>query len=56
MRQENNHSIYYNSTMVAIPNEFSTSRILREFSTDKKGAQEVCEPTSGSILARVDYV
>ena len=55
-RQENDHYIYYNAAMVAIPNECPTTIALKNASPTKKGVQNVCEPTSGSILARVSHV
>ena len=39
--------------MVAIPNGCPTSTTPKECSPDKKEAQEVCEPTGGSILTRL---
>ena len=56
-RQGNNHYVYYNAAMiVAIPDECPTSTATRECSPVQKRAQEVCEPTGGSILTRMNCV
>ena len=38
------------------PNGCPTSTTTRECSPDQKGVEEVCKPTSRSILERVDHV
>ena len=56
-RQGNNYYVYHNVVLkVAISNGCPASTVARECSTDHKGTQKVCEPTDGSILARVDHV
>ena len=56
-RQGNDHYVYHNvAVMVTIPNRYSTSIATKECSPDQKGGPEVCEPTGGSIVARVDHV
>ena len=55
-RQENDNDVYRNVVMVAIPNRCLTSTTPENAHLTKKEVQEVCELTSGSILARVNYV
>ena len=56
-RKENVYYVCHNAAMtVAIPNGCPTSTTTRECSSDHKGAQEVGEPTGGSIIVRVDRV
>ena len=56
-RQGNVHYVYHNTVVtVAIPYGCSASKAPGECSLDQKGAEEVCELTSGSIFARVDRV
>ena len=53
----NDQYVYHNDVMTtAIPNDCLTLTTTRECLSDKKRAQEVCEPTGESLLARVDYV
>ena len=57
MRQENDHYVYHITAMtVAIRNGCPASTATKECSLNHKGAQEVWEPTSESILALVDHV
>ena len=42
--------------MATIPNECPTSTTTKECSPDKKGAEEVYEPTGGFILVDVGHV
>ena len=56
-RQGSNHYVYHNvAVMVAISNGCLESTTPRECSPTGKGAQEMCEPTGVSILARVNRV
>ena len=56
-RQENDHYVYHNTIVtVAIPNRCPASTVTRKCSPDKKGTQEVCELTGGSIPACVNCV
>ena len=55
MRQKNDHYVYHNAATVTIPTGCPTIA-LGNASPTRKGAQEVCEPTGGSILARVGRV
>ena len=55
-RQENDHYVYHNAMKVAIPNRCLSTKTPENVRPTKKGVQEVCKPTGGSILAHVDYV
>ena len=54
MRQENDHYVYHNVRMVTIPNGCPATP--ENAISTKRGVQEVCEPTGGSILVCEEYV
>ena len=53
-RQKNDHHVYHNATTVAMPSGCPTSTALENAHLTMKGAQEVCKPTGGFIVAHVD--
>ena len=56
-RQENDHYVLHNAAVTTTTsNRCPTYRAHRVCSPDKKRGLAVCEPTGGSILARVGFV
>ena len=56
-RQENVHYVYHNvAVMITILMGVQHQQLPVNAHSTRKGAKEVCEPTDGFILARVDRV